>query len=141
MAEHPDTDKDHALAVSVKAINDTLGPEGFVPSSLVFGEFPTIHTDSERRASRPTTAERASVVESARTEMEKIMAELRIRRSLHHSVPPASDNTYAKGDQFLVWREKVVAGLIGEWDGPYPVHAYEKERKIVTIEDQKGKLK
>ena len=28
------------LALTVKAINDTLEPEGIVPSALSFGEFP-----------------------------------------------------------------------------------------------------
>lgn len=40
-AAHPKADPTLALAVSVKALNDTLGPEGYVPSALVFGEFPS----------------------------------------------------------------------------------------------------
>lgn len=37
------------LAQCVKAMNDTLGPEGLAPSSLVFGELPQAHTSAETR--------------------------------------------------------------------------------------------
>ena len=42
VAEHKKTDGDLAIALSAKAKNDTLGPEGLVPSALVFHEFPKI---------------------------------------------------------------------------------------------------
>lgn len=51
-ASRADANKRLALALSVKAMNDTLGPEGLVPSALVFGEFPQIGTRSERREER-----------------------------------------------------------------------------------------
>ena len=44
MLAHPGADKELTLAVTVKAMNDTLGPEGIVPSALVFGEYPQIFT-------------------------------------------------------------------------------------------------
>ena len=37
MSAHPKTRPARALAASVKAMNDTLGPEGLVPSALVLG--------------------------------------------------------------------------------------------------------
>ena len=40
--DHPNLKKDILLAIAIKAINDTLGPEGIVLSALVFGEFPSI---------------------------------------------------------------------------------------------------
>ena len=52
MAKHPKTPPHMALAASVKAMNDTLGPEGFVPSALVFGEFPRAYMCSETPARR-----------------------------------------------------------------------------------------
>ena len=38
--DHPSLQRQVLLALAVKAINDTLGPEGVIPSALVFGEFP-----------------------------------------------------------------------------------------------------
>ena len=38
--EHPKMDKNIKLKLSVKAMNDTLGPEGLFPSYLVFGCIP-----------------------------------------------------------------------------------------------------
>eukprot|EP00171_Calliarthron_tuberculosum_P019742 IDg19742t1 len=46
---YPSADKSLLLQLSVKAMNDTLGPEGLVPSSLVFGEYPKVYTPSETR--------------------------------------------------------------------------------------------
>ena len=47
MSEHPQTPPASALTASIKALNDTLGPEGLVPSALVFGKFPPMFTKSE----------------------------------------------------------------------------------------------
>lgn len=49
------------LAVSVKAMNNTLGHEGLLPSSLVFGEFPPPFTKSEMTPSRASVDERAQL--------------------------------------------------------------------------------
>ena len=102
MAAHPKTPPARALAASLKAMNDTLGPEGLVPSALVIREFPPVFTNSEAPAARLTLRERASVAQSARKEMGKIMAEMRVRRALHHRTPSAADRFYQPGDQVLV---------------------------------------
>ena len=47
MAQHPSTEPKLALACSVKAMNDTLGSEGLVPSALVFSEYPRVITRSD----------------------------------------------------------------------------------------------
>lgn len=44
MMDHADSIHDVALALAVKEMNDTLGPEGLVPSALLFGEFSQVHT-------------------------------------------------------------------------------------------------
>ena len=38
--EYPGLNRELALRISVKSINDTMGPEGLVPSLLVFGCLP-----------------------------------------------------------------------------------------------------
>ena len=79
MSEHSQTPPERALTATVKAMNDTLGPEGLVTSAIVFGEFPRGFTKSETPSQRPTLEERAPIAQSARKEMGKIMAEMRIR--------------------------------------------------------------
>lgn len=133
----PDVDKDLALACSVKAMNDTLGPEGLVPSALVFGEFPQIGARSEIRSDRSTVKNRAAIADLARKNMSEKMAELKVKRALHHAVPPACDRSYQPGDKVLVWREELVANRIGEWVGPFEIEFVEYDKKLVFIRDVK----
>lgn len=86
------------LALAVKAMNDTIGPEGYVSSALVFGEYPRIFTKSEIPTPRDTALSRAKMVNIARDEVSKIMARLRVDRALKHSVPPSSDKPFKPGD-------------------------------------------
>ena len=137
MAETPNADPTLALAAAVKSMNDTLGPEGLVPSALVFGEFPKVYTRSETPAQRPMLEDRASVALCARKEMERIMAEMRTKRALKHKVPTAADTFYQPGDKVLVWREKIVESRIGEWLGPFEVLATDEEKKLVYVKDVK----
>ena len=51
--------------------NDTLGPDGIVPSTIVFGEFLTVRTILGPWVPRQTLIERAKVAERAR----KLMAQ------------------------------------------------------------------
>lgn len=55
-----------ALAVFVETLKDTLGPEGNVPSALVFGEITLPYTLSKQKRQRLTTDERAAIIALAR---------------------------------------------------------------------------
>ncbi|PXF40714.1 hypothetical protein BWQ96_09547 [Gracilariopsis chorda] len=137
MAQYNNVEPDYALAASAKAMNDTLGPEGLVPSALVFGEFAQIHTRSEPPDQRETVASRAKVASSARTEMQKHMAKLRLDRALKQKTPAAADRTYQVGDKVLVRREKVVGSRIGEWMGAFTASAIVEAKNIVYIQDER----
>lgn len=137
MIAHPGADKHLTLALCVKAMNDTLGPNGVVPSSLVFGEHPQVFTRSETPPPRATLDERAKIATEARQEMERYMARVRTDRALRHAVPPAADQTYEKDDKVLVWRENIVSGRIGEWVGPFDVDGWDPQKKLVYIKDVK----
>lgn len=50
MAEFPQADLSWALAVSLKALNDALRPEGNVPSALVFVELPLAYMRSKQES-------------------------------------------------------------------------------------------
>lgn len=134
---YPDRDRQLLLSMSVKAINDTLGPDGLVPSALVFGEFPSAFTTSETPHPRATLESRAAVANLARREMEKQMAAVRLKRGLRHATPPAADAIFEVGQRVLVWRERKVENRIGEWLGPFVVHGTDPERKLVYVQDVK----
>lgn len=63
---HTHVPKELRLATDIKAMNDTLGPEGFAPSALVFGEYPQIRAPEIGNLSRPDLAERAKIAGEAR---------------------------------------------------------------------------
>ena len=121
----------------MKAINDTLGPDGLVPSALVFGEFPSAFTTSETPHPRTTLESRAAVANMARREMEKQMAAVRLKRGLRHATPPAADYIFEVGQRVLVWRERKVENRIGEWLGPYIAYGTDPERQLVYVQDVK----
>lgn len=47
MVEHQKSDLELVLELAVKEINDTAGPDGFVTSTLVFGEIPRMEITSD----------------------------------------------------------------------------------------------
>ena len=135
MTAHPTSELDVILALSVKEMNNTLGPEGLVPTALVFGEYPPVHTKSETPNPRGVLASRAEISNTARQEMEKIMAEIRVKRALQHATPYSANNVYSPGDQVLLWREKQFDIRIGEWMGPFNVVAVDEEKAQVFVQD------
>lgn len=116
-------------------MNVTLGPERLFPSAIVFGEYCRVYNASETTQSRATLNERAELDEIARKGMEGNMASLKLKRALHHPVPPACDQRYEPGDQVLVWLEKVLNQRIGEWLGLFTVIAMESTRKLAYVRD------
>jgi Reverse transcriptase (RNA-dependent DNA polymerase) len=89
-----------ALSCAVLAANQTLGPEGIVPVTLVLGIIPRISTRL------PNQPERVQAMIGAREEMRKLMAKAKVARALKRAVPPAADQFYAVGDRVLVFREE-----------------------------------
>ena len=137
VVEHPNSDKTLALLLAVKSMNDTLGPEGLVPSALMFGEYPQAYAKSEIKGERFTLSGRAELATTARKEMELQMAKLRVKRALSYAAPPAADRSYQPGDRVLVWRENVVNNRIGEWMGPFTVMATDERKKLAYVQDVK----
>ena len=80
--DHPTMQRQILLALSIKAMNDTLGPEGIVPSALAFGEFPSLRSLSGPIVPRLTLAERAHAAQDARGIMTKSLAQAKISRAL-----------------------------------------------------------
>jgi hypothetical protein len=61
-AELPVTNKDVILQMAVKAINDSAGPDGIVPTLLVFGAYPRL---TKASPPSPSITERAEATKIA----------------------------------------------------------------------------
>ena len=129
--EMPHLDPDMQLQMAFKAINDSVGPNGLIPTLLVYGAYPRI---SETDAPSPTVAHRANAIRKAMLAIQKLRAERQVAEALKmrngpsteaiHSLPPNSE--------VLVWREGNT-GQSGHWDGPFNMISMEGEECIVDI--------
>ena len=137
---YPLVDPSLLLSMSDFAMNNTLGPEGVVPSVLVFGEFPSLRMIHEPPTPKSAVFDRARVANAARKEIEHHMARLRLQRALRHRVPRSADASFQPGDMVLVWREKRINNRIGEWVGPYSVATADYGTKIVHVQESQDDL-
>jgi hypothetical protein len=100
------------LRIAVKAINDTMGTNGLVPSLLVFGvvpRFPPMSIDL------PKQRDLMAALAAAQMEMSAIVSENRITAVLTHNVPSSMDLTYEVSEEVLVFREKEKKGRDRWW--------------------------
>lgn len=111
-AEDPSTAPEIALQMAVKSLNDTAGPNGLVPTLLVFGAYPRITQDS---APSPATSQRAEAIRKAMADLRQLYAKRRVAEALTARNGPDTMSTLALPLQSLVrvWREKQ------GWQGPY----------------------
>jgi hypothetical protein len=109
--DYPNLNPDISLRLAVKAMNDTMNPEGLVPSYLVFGILPRFPASKSKL---PSQMDRMKALEAARAEMETITSELRVRRALSANIPTASTKSYSAGQKVLVYRETESP----HWQGP-----------------------
>jgi len=131
--ELPHLDVDMQLQMAFKAINDSVGPKGLVPTLLVFGAYPRM-VDSDSQAPSPTVAQRANAIRKAMEAIQKLRAERQVMEALKmrngpnteaiHSLPPNSE--------VLVWREGNT-GQSGHWDGPFNMISMEGEDCIIDM--------
>lgn len=73
-----------ALRLSIKAMNDTMDPEGLVPSLLVFGVVLSIPVINK---TLPEERDRMAALSMARTDMATVTAELRISQAIKSKLP------------------------------------------------------
>lgn len=101
-SECPSANFDLILRLAIKAMNETMGPNGLVPSYLVFGilpRYPVLNTDL------PTQSERMRIIQTAKSEMATIVAELRIKQALLSRPPAAASVIHQPGDMVRIYRE------------------------------------
>lgn len=112
--DDPSIRKEQALAMALKAVNDTAGPNGLVPTLLVFGAIPRLPVTAEELLAQSLPIKQMVM---ARKEMGRIAAQTRLETALRRNVPCAADSDIRVGDYVLMYREKP----IGKWVGPYMV--------------------
>jgi hypothetical protein len=76
----PTISKEIILQMTVKAINDTADPDGLMPTLLMFGAYPRMHT---MNPPAPSITQRAIAIEKAMTEIRKFRAERQVADALN----------------------------------------------------------
>lgn len=121
--EYPQLNKIIVLNFDIKAMNDTMGENGLVPSRLVFGIIPRFPILNHNL---PTQRERLQALKLAQAEMNSIVAERRVLAALNKSIPSAADRNYKLGEKVLIYSETSKT-----WIGPYIV--IDCTGRIVTV--------
>lgn len=113
------TSDDAVLQMAVKAVNDTAGPDGLVPTLLVFGAYPRISMDSPPS---PSIIQRAEAIQKAMKALRRAAAERTVSDALNTRNGPITDEVLSLPlqSEVMIWREK------NGWQGPY---------KIINIKD------
>lgn len=100
--DHPSLTDNLKLRLAVKALNDTAGLKGLVPSLLVFGKIPYLENTN---ANLPDQEERFRAMHLARAEAAKITAEQRIKLALRTNVPPSAKYELRSGQSVMAYSE------------------------------------
>jgi hypothetical protein len=129
--ECQDIRKDLALQMAVKAVNDTAGPDGLVPTLLVYGAYPRM---SNLDPPAPSVTERAKAIRKAMAEVRKIRAVKAVNDALNHRNGPVTTPVHGLplNSEVLVWREGDT-GQSGKWTGPYTLLAMDGETCQVQL--------
>ena len=124
--ECKDIQKELALQMAVKAVNNTAGPDGLVPTLLVYGAYPRM---SNLDPPAPSIMEQAAAIRKAMAEIVKLQAKQTVNNALHHRNGPNTTSVHdlPLNSEVLVWRES------GNWNGPYRLLAVENETCCVQL--------
>ena len=112
------------LQMAVKSVNDTAGPDGLIPTLLVFGTYPRM-TPLDPPA--PSIIQRATAIQKAMKEVAKLYATRQINGALRERNGPQVQR-FEIGSNVLVWRvhEK-------KWTGPFKLLAISGETCTVAL--------
>jgi hypothetical protein len=77
--------------MAVKAVNNTAGPNGLVPTLLVFGAFPQI---TELDAPAPSIVQRATAIQKAMDEVVKLRAKMQVNNALNTQNSPDTEHLH-----------------------------------------------
>ncbi|HEY2455482.1 MAG TPA: hypothetical protein VGI71_23255 [Scandinavium sp.] len=122
----PDVSPEIILQMAVKAVNDTAGPNGLVPTLLVFGAYPRMTNDSPPS---PSITQRAEAVRKAMKEVRHLHAERQVKDALTMRNGPNTTVTtrLPPNSDVRVWRDKA------NWTGPFKLIASDGETCTVQM--------
>lgn len=112
------------LQMAIKAINDTAGPDGIVPTLLVFGAFPRIVKGD---APTPDIMQRAKAINRAMAEVSKLRARRQIQEAISTRNGPSS-KPIPLGSDVLVWRAHRK-----KWEGPFKLISTINETMTIQL--------
>jgi hypothetical protein len=129
--EIPGINRDMALQMAFKAVNDTAGPDGLVPTLLVYGALPRM---VEYDAPSPSVSQRSLALKKAMSEIQKLRAKRQVTDALNTRNGPSTANIHelALNSDVLVWREGNT-GQPGSWEGPYKLVAVHDESCVIAM--------
>ena len=118
--------KEMILQMAVKAVNDTAGPNGLVPTLLVFGAYPRM---AKLDPPAPSIAVRSKAIEKAMAEVSKLRIDRQITDALRQRNGPQTDRIHELriNSRVWVWREN------RGWTGPYILLSTEGETCNVQL--------
>ena len=118
-----------ALQMAVKAINDTAGPDGLVPTLLVFGCYPRM---TQLDPTSPSIATHALAIKKAMHEVNKLRASRQITEALRKRNGPRTEQVLdlPLNSEVLVWRDN---NKSQRWEGPYKLIAITNETCTVQL--------
>lgn len=109
-----------------------MGPDGILPSLLVYGSlptFPAVHMDA------PAQEERLKTLASARREMTSIIARMQIQQALRSRLQPATHFEISAGDSvYVYWEASTTASKKGDWKGPWKIKKIQRKEVYVDYE-------
>jgi hypothetical protein len=121
-----DISEEMILQMAVKAVNDTAGPDGIVPTLLVFGAYPRMTADDPPS---PSVIKRAQAIRSATKEVRILHAKRKVSDALSMRNGP---NTTATLDLPLLSDVRVYRENRG-WTGPYKLISMDGETCTVDM--------
>ncbi|KAM4061308.1 cwf18 domain containing protein [Hirsutella rhossiliensis] len=110
-------------------INDTAGPDGIVPTLLVFGAYPRLTAESPPSAS---TLKRSAAMQKAMKTLRQLSAERQVKDALRTRNGPSTADVLSLPlqSEVRVWREK------DGWQGPFKIASIDGHN--VTIDTVNG---
>lgn len=90
-----------ALQLAIKALKDTMGPQGLVPSPLSFGQLARFIAP---RGS-PGQRQRLAAISAAREEDDGIACESGVNTALCGKLPPVAKHLLSPGDRVCIYRD------------------------------------
>lgn len=125
--EAPNLEKESALQTAVKSVNDSVGPNGLIPTLLVYGALPRLGFPSDPPT--PSMYQRAVALQKATNEMSKYFAKSQINGALRCRNGPDTTNIHLTpiGSKVLVYRDRSK-----KWEGPFPLLGIDGETCTVS---------